>query len=107
MAQTPALFAAYVGPAGYQPDSTFGPYECATRGELVSTVDSVIRALDMSGRSRRQVDLVAVWREIQRRGNGRAGFVINDGVTRTRVHFHNLTPEEAAAWETDDAAQDD
>lgn len=106
MTQTPALFVAFVGPAGCTPDSTFGPYQCATRRELVATVDSAIRALDMSGRTRRQVDLVAVWREIQRRGNGRAGFVLSDDVTRTRVHFHNMTPAEAEEWEAESAWDD-
>jgi hypothetical protein len=101
MAQTPALFIAHVGAAGFMPDSSFGPYECATRGELVATVDSVLAALQMSGRSRRQVDLVAVWRAIQRQGNGRAGFIIDDGVTRTRVHFHNMTPGEAEEYDDD------
>ena len=102
MTQTSALFVAYVGAAGYMPDSSFGPYVCATRRELVETVDSVLRHLDCSQRARRQVDLVRVWREIQARGNGRAGFVIDDGVTRTRVHFHNMTPSEAEEWEGDD-----
>lgn len=99
MAQRPALYVAHIGAAGYMPDSTQGPFHCATRGELVATVDSVLRSLDLAARSRRQVDLVAVWRKIQRKGNGAAGFILEDATTRTRVHFHNLTPGEAAEWE--------
>lgn len=102
MTQTPALFVAYVGAAGFMPDSTFGPYRCDTRRELTATVESVLQSLDLSGRTRRQVDLVRVWREIQRRGNGRAGFILEDATTRTRVHFHNMTPGEAEEWEGDD-----
>lgn len=104
MPQTPALFVAFVGAPGCTADSTFGPYQCDTRRELVATVDSVLRSLDLSARTRRQVDLVDVWRQIQRKGNGAAGFILDDGVTRTRVHFHNMTPAEAEAWEAD---QDD
>ena len=103
MSQTPALFVAYVGGAGYMPDSSFGPYRCDTRRELTATVDSVLAMLDLSGRTRRQVDLVRVWREIQRRGNGCAGFVLQDATTSTRVHFHNMTPGEAAAWEQEES----
>lgn len=102
MAQRPAFYVAHVGPAGYMPDSTFGPYVCPTRGELVATVDSVLRSLDCSARARRGVNLAQVWRQIQTRGNGRAGFILEDATTRTRVHFHNLTPEELAEYEADD-----
>lgn len=102
MAQRPALFVAYVGPAGYLPDSTFGPYVIPSRRELAATVDSVLRSLDVAARARRGVNLVNVWREIQRRGNGKAGFILEDATTRTRIHFHNLTPAELAQWETDD-----
>lgn len=103
MTQTPALFVAYVGPSGYMPDSSFGPYQCDTRRELTATVESVLQALDLSGRTRRQVDLVRVWREIQRRGNGCAGFVLQDATTHTRVHFHNLTPGEALDLEQEES----
>jgi hypothetical protein len=99
MTQRPALFVAYVGPAGYLPDSIFGPYQCDTRRELVATVDSVLAALDLSARARRGVDLVQAWRKIQRQGNGAAGFTLEDATTRTRVHFHNLTPAELASWD--------
>lgn len=102
MTQTPALYQVHIGPAGYTPDSTFGPYHCATRRELVATVDSVLQSLDLSLRTRRQVDLVRAWRYIQARGNGGAGFVIEDLTTRTRLHFHNLTPAEAEELESDD-----
>lgn len=102
MAQKPALFVAHVGPAGYMPDSTFGPYVCPSRRELAATVDSVLRQLDCSARARRGVNLVDVWREIQARGNGAAGFTLEDPTTRTRVHFHNLTPGELVSWDDGD-----
>lgn len=102
MTQRPALYVAHVGQAGYLPDSTQGPFQCDTRRELVATVDSVLDSLDIAGRARRAVNLARVWREIQTRGNGRAGFIIEDATSGARVRFHNLTPGELAQWEADD-----
>lgn len=99
MTQRPAFYAVHIGAAGYMPDSSMGPYVCGTRRELAATVDSVLAALDASARTRRGVNLVAVWRHIQARGNGGAGFVLEDPTTRTRLHFHNLTPAELASWD--------
>lgn len=103
MTQTPALYVAHIGGAGYMPDSSQGPFVCPSRRELVATVDSILDSLEIAGRARRAVNLARVWREIQTRGNGRAGFIIQDATSRTRVHFHNLTPAELAEWEADDA----
>lgn len=102
MTQTPALFVATVIPGSPHPAVVFGPYVCGSRRELTGTVDYVLRSLDCSDRTRRGVNLVKVWREIQRRGNGAAGFILEDATSRVRVHFHNMTPDELDSWEADD-----
>lgn len=79
MAQATAFYSIQWASAGCMPDNESDLIECRTRGDLVAAVNDAIDRFGMSGRARRQVDLVRVWRHIQTQGTAaRAGFCIGD-----------------------------
>lgn len=97
--QCPAYFAAFHGQAGCLPDYTSGPCEFRTRRDLVQWVNAELDAAGYSQRARRQVDLVTLWKWIQRRGGtiGQTSFCISATDPSQRGHiieFRGMTREE-------------
>lgn len=96
--QRPAFYVALHGMPGFMPDHVSGPYRFDRRVDLTRWVTDELRASDFSDRSRRQVDLVRVWRWIQSNdSSGKCSFVIaaTDPSQRGRiVEFRAMTAAE-------------
>ena len=69
------------GRPGRPPEEVIGPCRLPTRSALVDFTTQLLDAKSFSGRSRRQVNLVAAWRTVQESGSSALRFTIDDTQT--------------------------